>query len=291
MVGLNTSGAPAESGGPGAGLTGQPCAEHVYDASASGAVGTANPLVPVWRELVEDHYSIQRVCYFSEVEHVPGAVYASSRATDDFIWNHAYLHGSITIESVAEAGEWLSDRARGLTIYVDDLSYHAGGWTADYKTVDRETWMVLPPTSSVLPDGVTASRCFSPAEKTQFAGLVGAIFRPDYEACLLRANVAVDGIAKSARLLLHVEGQAVGTGSLYWRSGSLAAIHDVGVLESHRRQGLGTQIVRELLSLAHQEGIENCYLQCEASMESFYTGLGFASVHRRLGIQPKGGPA
>lgn len=254
------------------------------DSSTGGASGQRDPL---WNELVQDHYSVQQACYFTEVQKAPGAVYASSRNTDDFIWNHAYLDGLNFLESVPSANAWLSERSRDLTIYVDDPSDSVPDWSNNFQIVDRETWMVVPPTSSSPLENATVVRCVTSSQRLQFAGLVGAIFRPDYEACLARWNRGVDGLCDSVHILLYIDDQAVGTGSLYWRDMALGAIHDVGVLPSHRRQGLGSYVVRALLSIAYQEGIRTCYLQCEESTEGFYAELGFSPVHRRTGLQPR----
>lgn len=246
--------------------------------------------VPTWSELVSDHYSIQQACYFTEVEHVPGAVYASSQDTDDFIWNHAYLVGPSLPGNIRAARAWLAERSRELTIYVDEAPGSFGDSLADLRVVDRETWMVRLAANYLPPKYATFLLCSSASQRAQFGGLVGVIFRPDYETCLTRDwSQGGDGHCKSAHLLLHIDGQAVGTGSLYWRDHVLGAIHDVGVLASHRRQGLGSHIVQALLALAYHEGITTCYLQCEASMEKFYTELGFTPQHRRLGLQPMGG--
>jgi GNAT superfamily N-acetyltransferase len=70
------------------------------------------------------------------------------------------------------------------------------------------------------------------------------------------------------------EGEAVGTGSLV-QFRSVAGIWNVGTLSSHRRRGLATEMMRQVLTEARAEGYVSSVLLASNEGVPIYTHLGY----------------
>lgn len=238
------------------------------------------------QSLIADHYAVQRACYFTAVEEMEDAIVAASIHTDDFIWNHAYFRDTPSTERLEQGAQWLGEFNRDLTVYLDASRAAMAGGSLGMRPIDHETWM-LRSTADASSDHV---HLMDAPDLAVFAQLVGAMFRPDYANALI---VSTHHAVRGRHLILFVNGDAIGTASLYWRSNAFAAIHDVGILPAWRGRGLGQNLVHAVVQKASESGVAACYLQCEAKAERFYYKLGFRCVHRRVGFQmrPSGSAA
>ncbi|MFC6862002.1 GNAT family N-acetyltransferase [Halomicroarcula sp. GCM10025817] len=99
-----------------------------------------------------------------------------------------------------------------------------------------------------------------------------------------RAVAAADG----ADLYVgRVDGRPVASGVLV-RTGDVAGIYTVGVVEPFRGRGIGKATTRALLRAGRADGCEVAVVQAEASVAPLYEDLGFEPVVRYRYFQPTG---
>lgn len=82
------------------------------------------------------------------------------------------------------------------------------------------------------------------------------------------------------------EGEAVGTGSLV-QFRSVAGIWNVGTLSSHRRRGLATEMMRQVLSEARAEGYNSSMLLASNEGVPIYSHLGYTTLSTLRVFVPK----
>ena len=73
-----------------------------------------------------------------------------------------------------------------------------------------------------------------------------------------------------------------------------AEIHDLGVGESHRRQGIGAELVAAFESKIHAHGARSCSLEVRASnapARGLYARHGYLEIGQREGYYPNGDDA
>jgi GNAT superfamily N-acetyltransferase len=80
-------------------------------------------------------------------------------------------------------------------------------------------------------------------------------------------------------LLATMQGSAVGAAVLFL-DGDCAGLWDVGVLESHRKRGIGTALTAHACALARDAGYHDCVLIASGMGYTVYRAVGFAEVCR-----------
>jgi GNAT superfamily N-acetyltransferase len=73
----------------------------------------------------------------------------------------------------------------------------------------------------------------------------------------------------------HVAGQLIGFVNLATDGGEHAFLLDPTVAISHRRRGIGTELVRRAAALARARGCTWLHVDYEAELTPFYRGAGF----------------
>lgn len=94
-----------------------------------------------------------------------------------------------------------------------------------------------------------------------------------------------DGVFLVARLA-RLNGQLVGTGALIPETEGVGRIARMSVAKSHRRLGIGTRILHELLGEARRQGYRKVVLETTETWDdaiSFYLRNGFSIIARHDG--------
>jgi GNAT superfamily N-acetyltransferase len=82
-----------------------------------------------------------------------------------------------------------------------------------------------------------------------------------------------------ARSLCYVcaywKGELIGFVNLAWDGGCHAFLLDTTVHPSHRRQGIGQQLVMQAVAVARARGVEWVHVDFEPHLRSFYAACGF----------------
>lgn len=87
-------------------------------------------------------------------------------------------------------------------------------------------------------------------------------------------------------VVVRIAGQVVATGTIVPRDPATAEICRISVASTHRRRGLGRQVVQELLATARRWGATAVVLETTSDwteVEAFHRSCGFAVTHRRPG--------
>jgi GNAT superfamily N-acetyltransferase len=87
-------------------------------------------------------------------------------------------------------------------------------------------------------------------------------------------------------VVAEIDGELVGTGTLYRGDGATAILARMSVSGAHRGRGIGKRLVRELAAIARADGYER--LECETTDSwqdaiSLYLACGFEITDRRDG--------
>jgi GNAT superfamily N-acetyltransferase len=70
-------------------------------------------------------------------------------------------------------------------------------------------------------------------------------------------------------------GELIGFVNLAWDGGIHAFLLDPTVHPAWRRRGIGRQLVRQAVAVAHERGMEWVHVDYEAELEGFYRECGF----------------
>ncbi len=136
---------------------------------------------------------------------------------------------------------------------------------------------------------------FSPASEISMDTLVG-IFNTGYagytipvqlETDLMQRHIDQNDIDLSASRVAWVDDELVGVALLAQR-GTRGWIGGLGIASSHRRQGIGRQLMKELLQIAQDKGLSDVQLEViEGNDGAFklYESLGFVVTRRLLILQ------
>lgn len=98
----------------------------------------------------------------------------------------------------------------------------------------------------------------------------------------LRSRIQQDAIQLEHSVVALQDGEPVAVGMMA-RRGVQAWIGGVGVLPSHRRQGIGLRLMQALLANARQIGVQEVMLECitqNAAAYALYNQLGFETLRR-----------
>ena len=82
---------------------------------------------------------------------------------------------------------------------------------------------------------------------------------------------------RATHLLAYIQGKAVGTARLVMRQGS-AKIGRMAVLKSHRRKGVGKNLLRRAIATAKRQEARKIYLHAQAAVIGFYESVGFRAI-------------
>jgi GNAT superfamily N-acetyltransferase len=85
-----------------------------------------------------------------------------------------------------------------------------------------------------------------------------------------------------AYVCAYDSGRLVGFVNLAWDGGEHAFLLDTTVSPTHRRRGVGRQLVRRAAELARERGVEWLHVDFEPRLGRFYRGCGFA--HTEAGL-------
>lgn len=141
---------------------------------------------------------------------------------------------------------------------------------------------------------------FAPADTVDFSALA-AIFNRGYEGYFtpvqlseaqMRGHVQQNDIDLAASRLAYDGTEAVGV-ALLGRRGAAGWIGGIGVAASHRKQGIGRQLMLEVMEAARQNGIRDLQLEVITNNErayNLYLSLGFTVTRRLLIVERQPAP-
>lgn len=85
----------------------------------------------------------------------------------------------------------------------------------------------------------------------------------------------LDGNEGATHMLAIDQGQPIATARLILKKNGESEMGRVGVLESHRKAGIGVALVKALEDIAVRKGVRKIVLYPHLSLESFYSHLGY----------------
>lgn len=192
---------------------------------------------------------------------------------------------------LSAAIEWMSDRDAPFRVFVADpavetVENHRRG--LDLVKTGEQPGMAMTPLDGVPPRDsvVEITEVTGPEEREEYSTVTGSAFGwpPEVVEPIDRAALAANGV----RLFLgRVDGQTAACGLLV-RTGDVAGVYSIAVMEEFRRQGIGEAMTWEVLRVGRDDGCQAGVLQSSEMGYPLYERMGFETVVTYHQFEPTG---
>lgn len=256
------------------------------------ASGTVNGwwivIPPVPRDLVAAaHENLHSACCRLAQETSTGAVRqfgpltAACAGVSTPIFNQLLVFEAPPMNALSTAVAWMRDREVPFWVTVADpvlegVQDHLA--TLDLVSAGEQPGMVMSDLEAIPSTDTTVeiTEVTTQNERAEFSTVTGSAFGwpPAVVEQVDRAAFEADGM----RLFLgHVDGQPAASGLLI-RSGDVAGVYSIGVLEDFRRRGLGNAMTQTVLRAGREAGCQVGVLQSSEMGHPLYDRMGFETV-------------
>jgi GNAT superfamily N-acetyltransferase len=250
------------------------------------------------RDLVDAANANLRVAYVRLAEAVPsgatrrfGPLVAPATGLPVPMFNRVLAFEAPSPDDLSTAVGWLDDRDVPFWVTaVEPVAEALDGSLADLGLVEtaEHPGMAMAPLDGLSPGDPPADigEVTDPTGLDAFCSVAASVFGtpPGVAERIYRAALAADG---ERLFLARVDGEPVACGLLI-RSGDVAGVYTIGVVETHRRQGLGAAMTRAVLRAGREAGCEVGVLQSSEMASPLYRDLGFETVVTYHQFEPEG---
>ena len=209
-----------------------------------------------------------------------GSLVASSSGLPVSVYNRIYAFDPPNLESFRSAVQWLSDTSDRFQVNATGESASEVADLAVELGLERTETM---PAMSISLAGVDAAdspatieRVDGGADIAEFATVCSATFGTPANLGERAYAAFVDGDCVQP-FVGRVEGEPAACGVLS-TTGAAAGVYTIGVVESHRRRGIGEAMSRRVLRAGRDAGCEVGVLQAEGEALRLYEQIGFERV-------------
>jgi len=210
-----------------------------------------------------------------------GPLAATSAGVPVPIFNRVFVFDVPSREELSAAVEWMSGRGAPFWVTVtepvvegveDHLADLGLVKAAEQPGMAMTSLDEIPPRDSAADIDEVADR----EELDDFSRVVASVFEIplEVERRVDRAALAADDVHP---FLGRVDGRPAASGLLA-RTGDVAGVYTIGVVEEFRRQGIGEAMSREVLRAGREAGCQVAVLQSSETAYPLYEGMGFETV-------------
>jgi len=241
---------------------------------------------------VKKHYLLQHGCFFSTFYNCETSLFTYSDLIHCFIWNHS-VPVSVSRDQreqyLNDVVQFYNSRNRQACVYLDAETTDSEFLTLlnnkGFQCIDNEAWMLWSKenrqeclnrlTMYVVDDSLIEG----------FLNVCSSCFEPDYSDAIKRDYTRKYPNKSFIHFVFYLDSHLVGIGSCYYDK-HIAIIHNIGVVDSYRRKGFGTEIVHAIVQHIEEKiCLPDILLQCDGGgyIEDMYKKIGFKNVYRRFG--------
>lgn len=196
------------------------------------------------------------------------------------VFNRVFVFEAPPLDELSAAVDWMAGHEVPFWVTATDpaverVETHLPDLECDLVKAAEHPGMAMAPLDEVPPPGPVAEieAVTDPDDLDDYSGVAASVFGTpeDVERRLDRAALGGDRM----RLFLgRVDGEPAGSGLLA-RSGDVAGVYSIGVLEAFRRRGIGRAMTRAVLRAGRDAGCDAGVLQASEMATPLYGELGF----------------
>lgn len=238
------------------------------------------------KELLIDHFNVQKGMYFSERIDGDGRTYFFSDIITDGYWNYVYIDDNAGMLDSRDAGIF-SSYHRPLSVYV--IENKSDLTTDGYELISEESFMTYKGGDVIPRNEITVKRVNDDKEVSDFIEVFTDAYggekspeQPYGELDSTYMNALMRSVADKEQFhhyVCYAEGKPVSVATLCIRD-KVAGIYNVGTSISDRGRGYGTDVTKACIKdWINSEG-KKLFLQTETGsvVERWYKTLGFVTV-------------